>query len=81
LKDFVWIDDNGGSINGAPGYIAANAIADDFSRRPWGRVRNPSGGESQRTRNPSHGQAHQCGGKYAFEGQGGIITLAAGAGW
>jgi len=30
---------NGGSINGAPGYIAANAIMDDLQiSRPWPRV-------------------------------------------
>jgi phytoene dehydrogenase-like protein len=33
---------NGGGINGAPGYIAANAIADDFVLdRPWNRVPEP----------------------------------------
>lgn len=33
---------NGGGINGAPGYIAANAIADDFAvDRPWIRVPPP----------------------------------------
>ena len=33
---------NGGSINGAPGYIAANAIADDLElERPWARVPPP----------------------------------------
>ena len=33
---------NGGGINGAPGYIAANAIADDFKlERPWSRVPQP----------------------------------------
>jgi phytoene dehydrogenase-like protein len=33
---------NGGGINGAPGYIAANAIADDLGlERPWTRVPAP----------------------------------------
>jgi phytoene dehydrogenase-like protein len=33
---------NGGGINGAPGYIAANAIADDLRlERPWTRVPMP----------------------------------------
>jgi phytoene dehydrogenase-like protein len=33
---------NGGGINGAPGYIAANAIADDLQlERPWARVPAP----------------------------------------
>jgi phytoene dehydrogenase-like protein len=33
---------NGGGINGAPGYIAANAIADDLQlERPWARVAAP----------------------------------------
>jgi phytoene dehydrogenase-like protein len=33
---------NGGGINGAPGYIAANAIADDLQLdRPWTRVPPP----------------------------------------
>src|SRR6266568_2843139 len=33
---------NGGGINGAPGYIAANAIADDLGlERPWARVPAP----------------------------------------
>jgi hypothetical protein len=33
---------NGGGINGAPGYIAANAIADDLGlKRPWARVPDP----------------------------------------
>ena len=33
---------NGGGINGAPGYIAANAIADDLQlERPWTRVAPP----------------------------------------
>ena len=33
---------NGGGINGAPGYIAANAIADDLQlERPWTRVPAP----------------------------------------
>jgi hypothetical protein len=33
---------NGGGINGAPGYIAANAIADDLGlKRPWTRVPLP----------------------------------------
>ena len=33
---------NGGGINGAPGYIAANAIADDLKlERPWTRVPAP----------------------------------------
>jgi phytoene dehydrogenase-like protein len=33
---------NGGGINGAPGYIAANAIADDLQlERPWTRVAAP----------------------------------------
>ena len=33
---------NGGGINGAPGYIAANAIADDLGvERPWTRVPMP----------------------------------------
>jgi phytoene dehydrogenase-like protein len=33
---------NGGGINGAPGYIAANAIADDLElERPWTRVPAP----------------------------------------
>ena len=33
---------NGGGINGAPGYIAANAIVEDFSlERPWPRVPQP----------------------------------------
>ena len=33
---------NGGGINGAPGYIAANAIADDLQlERPWVRVPAP----------------------------------------
>lgn len=33
---------NGGGINGAPGYIAANAIVDDFKlERPWTRVPQP----------------------------------------
>jgi phytoene dehydrogenase-like protein len=33
---------NGGGINGAPGYIAANAIADDLElERPWARVPPP----------------------------------------
>jgi phytoene dehydrogenase-like protein len=33
---------NGGGINGAPGYIAANAIADDLRiERPWPRVPAP----------------------------------------
>jgi phytoene dehydrogenase-like protein len=33
---------NGGGINGAPAYIAANAIADDLQLdRPWGRIPPP----------------------------------------
>lgn len=33
---------NGGGINGAPGYIAANAIADDLKlKRPWTRIPAP----------------------------------------
>ncbi len=33
---------NGGGVNGAPGYIAANAIADDLRlKRPWNRVPPP----------------------------------------
>ena len=33
---------NGGGVNGAPGYIAANAIADDLAlRRPWTPVPPP----------------------------------------
>ncbi len=33
---------NGGGINGAPGYIAANAIADDCKlTRPWTRIPPP----------------------------------------
>jgi phytoene dehydrogenase-like protein len=33
---------NGGGINGAPGYIAANTIADDLGlERPWTRVPAP----------------------------------------
>ena len=33
---------NGGGVNGAPGYIAANAITEDFSiNRPWKRVALP----------------------------------------
>ncbi len=33
---------NGGGINGAPGYIAANTIADDLKlERPWKRVAAP----------------------------------------
>jgi phytoene dehydrogenase-like protein len=33
---------NGGGINGAPGYIAANAIADDLKiERPWTRIPAP----------------------------------------
>jgi phytoene dehydrogenase-like protein len=33
---------NGGGINGAPGYIAANAIADDLAlERPWTRMPAP----------------------------------------
>ena len=33
---------NGGGINGAPGYIAANAIMDDLRLdRPWTRVPPP----------------------------------------
>ena len=33
---------NGGGINGAPGYIAANAIADDLAlERPWTRIPGP----------------------------------------
>ena len=33
---------NGGGVNGAPGYIAANAIADDLAlKRPWTPVPSP----------------------------------------
>ena len=33
---------NGGGINGAPGYIAANTIADDLKlERPWKRIAAP----------------------------------------
>ena len=32
----------GGGVNGAPGYIAANAIADDLRlKRPWSPVPPP----------------------------------------
>ena len=41
---------NGGGINGAPGYIAANTIADDLQlERPWTRGTRPRNGGTRTT--------------------------------